>query len=125
MKSYLPPKNNILNWFHLIANVFHISVCPASHRWPFVHGTICCRKEVEYGAIHCNNGKYIQCPSYPTRCASGNYLAFATSMSVFICFWYTNYILEPKPGFYTQYLPKKMWLVILIRTVFFFENYLR
>ena len=69
MKSYPPPKNKMLNWFHLIVNVFHISVCPSSNPWPYFIGRYCCSKEVELSASYCN-GKLIPCPSYP--CASGN-----------------------------------------------------
>ena len=111
--NYLPPKKNILNWFHLIVNVFHISVCPASHPWPYGSGTLCCSDKVKYGDESCE-GDVIDCPSHTnlaTLCRPGNYLVLATFVSVFICYWCTvlSYELHTQleSRLFTQTLPNK------------------
>ena len=99
LTSYPTPKNNTLHLFHLIVNIFHISVCPASNPWPYMKGEKCCDHEVEYkyNGVEAGNcrGDNIKCPSHPLLpCAAGNYLLFATFVNVSVCFRYTAYFIR-------------------------------
>ena len=126
--SYPPPKNNILNWFYLIVNVFRISVCPKEHPWPYAEGDMCCNKEVKYDANSCAGGDDIKCSSQTIHAHQVIILRFLCLRlsRVFSSVSGTpNYIVKPKPGFYTFIFTLKNVAGDIDKNCFFFENYLR
>ena len=58
--------------------------------------------------------------SFPAQAIHAHQVIFgvATFVSFYLFLVQPNYIVKPEPGFFTQNLPKKMWLVTLTKIFF-------